>query len=248
MANFYSPSFSEYTMIGMMSTIVVWTLMGVLCGRVYLSYRWSTEDAEAELEAAAKSSTPAATTMDRKARARLMEKEEAERRGDKKAVAPASEEDEEEEEEEESTGDDSDSGEEMSSDDDEGYTSDELEEMRLKMVLIVRKDAPLTPQDIAIHASSAAIGVIANTYKAHSSRPDDHDAQRWWKWYLWWSRIGVAKITLRCNDATEFKRLESVAAEHQLPYFVAGDLSVLGVGPAPSKDLDVVSGALKLLS
>jgi peptidyl-tRNA hydrolase len=121
-------------------------------------------------------------------------------------------------------------------------SEDALEEMRLKMVLIVRKDLNLSPAETAAQASDAAISVIAKTVYSSISMPV------WVDWYNWWSIYGVAKITLRCPDEQTFSEIVAAAQANKLPFAVVASNAVVALGPAPAEKLDPVTGALKLLS
>ncbi len=121
-------------------------------------------------------------------------------------------------------------------------SNDELEELRLKMVLVVRKDMPLTAGDVAAQASEAAVAVIAKTLYSGATNPS------WIDWYNWWSLFGVAKITLRCPDEQSFNELLQAVQTRKLPYSVVASNAVLALGPAPAEELDPITGTLKLLS
>lgn len=127
----------------------------------------------------------------------------------------------------------------------EGSTA-HIAALRLKMVLLVRKDLALTAADTAVAASGAAVGVLASV-----ARSGSHE---WRKWHVWWRRIGVAKIALRCPDGAALQHATARAAEVGLPHFVhgtstaSGEPAVLAIGPAPSSRLDPISGVFKLLS
>ena len=121
--------------------------------------------------------------------------------------------------------------------------SDEaLDDMRLKMVLIVRKDLALSVADTASQASEAAISVIAKTLYSGASN------SQWVDWYNWWSHVGVAKIALRCPDEQTFSEIIALAQSKNLPFSVVSSQAVVAIGPAPANELDPLTGSLKLLS
>lgn len=235
------------TVIGNAATILVWLVLGVLVGRYYRlrQFRNAEEDEQCKAEIAGGSTTIGlASVVGRRARAKQLEKEL-----DNELLSKSTGENHnnEEEEEEEEEGEDAtdDSGEWTDEESTESDTED-LENLRLKMVLIVRKDLPMTANDVAMRSASAAVGVISHIYKTQQTAANG-DESTWWRWYLWWNRVGVTKIALRCPDASEMMRLQELAVRNNLPYFVEGD-AVLAVGPAPSDNLEPVSGGLKLLS
>jgi peptidyl-tRNA hydrolase, PTH2 family len=246
---FFTTAEEGGTVVGLIACMVVWCFLGAAAG---YAYRQQTNVSPVEESRPTDESfvnqSESLAVPGRKARARAAE-EAARSAKNKKVEIPVCENDADEE-------DWSDEGEETSDDDgdDDGYDSEELEEMRLKMVLIVRKDEPLlSAPSIASEAAQAALDVLHQTYQAyHRAASDDakattEEAERWWRWYLWWSRIGVAKITLKCPDRQTLMDLHAKAVEYSLPCaLVEGD--VLAVGPAPSRDLDVISGTLKLLN
>jgi len=72
-----------------------------------------------------------------------------------------------------------------------------------------------------------------------------------------WSRRGQAKVCLRARETDDLLLLQAQALSQGLPHYLvadagrtqiaAGSLTVLGIGPARAKDVDKVTGALKLL-
>lgn len=239
------------TTIGLCACMLVWFVVGAAAGRfMYLRRESRFVSQKAVVD------TPQ-VPVGRKQRAREMEKAMV---PEKKVAAPAPAANPSTEQCSNSDDDDEWSDEEDESSSTDGSDSDDaLEELKLKMVLIVRKDEPLLPGPcIATKASEAALAVLHKTYVTYSANQalsgtdrtqavSTDTAERWWRWYLWWNRIGVAKITLKCPDRRTLLDLHAKAVESNLPCALV-DSDILAVGPAPSKDLDVISGSLKLLS
>ena len=72
-----------------------------------------------------------------------------------------------------------------------------------------------------------------------------------------WLRVGQKKSVLKCASLGELERIGGLAAKAGLSCALiedagftqipAGTVTCLGVGPAPAKELDKVTGHLKLL-
>ncbi|KAH9580141.1 Peptidyl-tRNA hydrolase [Trypanosoma melophagium] len=135
-----------------------------------------------------------------------------------------------------------------------------MEELRLKMVLVVRRDVKkMSTQDTVVSAASAAAELVHKIQK-------DIDHIKWQEWYLWWNRVGCAKITLKCPDAETLQRIVLEADTSGIPWCSAitatssqfssssssssalENMMVAALGPAPSAFLDPITGSLKLLS
>lgn len=174
-----------------------------------------------------------------------------------------------------------------------------MEDLRLKMVFVVRHPVQpkMTAQEVAVLTASAGVQLIElhqprlasdasntsgakKTKEAVSARssspmsvlgftPSEDDQQRWLHWYLWWNRIGCAKITLKCPETATMQAVLEGAAEMRLPIvqlrrshcaYAEGvaaqkgfsdnvdEVVVIAMGPAPSDVLEPVTGALKLFS
>lgn len=116
---------------------------------------------------------------------------------------------------------------------------------RCKMVLVVRKDLPITKGKIAAQCGHAAVACFE---KASLKCP--HFLQSW-------RDGGQAKIALQCSDLSELRRLEVRASRLGLvacsisdaghTQIDPGTVTVLGIGPAPEKLINEITGDLKLL-
>lgn len=116
---------------------------------------------------------------------------------------------------------------------------------RCKMVLVVRKDLPMTKGKIAAQCGHAAVACFE---KAALKCPNFLQS---------WQEGGQAKIALQCPDLTQLRRLEVVASRLGLvacsisdaghTQIDPGTVTVLGIGPGPEKLVNEITGHLKLL-
>lgn len=118
-------------------------------------------------------------------------------------------------------------------------------EEQCKMVLVVRKDLPMTKGKIAAQCAHAALACYE---KAAVRTP---------KCLNVWKSQGQAKIALQCDDFQELQRLKVRASRLGLiaeeivdagrTQIEPGSTTVLGVGPGPVSLINEVTGNLKLL-
>lgn len=114
-----------------------------------------------------------------------------------------------------------------------------------KMVLIVRKDLPMTKGKIAAQCAHAALACYE---KAIERTPQN---------VISWKSQGQAKIALQVDSLEELRKLQmraarlGVVAEHIVDagrtQIDPGSTTVLGLGPAPIPLINEISGHLKLL-
>lgn len=93
---------------------------------------------------------------------------------------------------------------------------------------------------------------------AHASLAASEEARRTSR-ELWesWIKEGQAKIVVKARDLEEIFRLEREARKRKLPTSLIRDrgltqlppdtVTALGIGPAPSSVLDIITGGLPLL-
>lgn len=259
------------TVIGLVACMLAWLVIGILVGRwCYLrsasrqqQQQQTTQkkvtvapNSNGSSDATSPTERPTAPLLTRRERAKALEEELKLKKQSEEEAAPSKQHEAAVKESNKANGDEDSSSEDWSDEEEESETDSEtaaLEELRLKMVLIVRKDEPMmSAPSIATKAAQAALAVLHTTFTAYQGSSElDSDAkavaEQWWQWYLWWNQIGVAKITLKCPDRQTLIDLHMKAVDCKLPCaLVEGD--ILAVGPAPSKDLDVISGTLKLLN
>lgn len=150
-------------------------------------------------------------------------------------------------------------------DDDEllPLTLDELQEDcdevpdddELKMVLLVRNDLGMSKGKIAAQCCHAAVGC----WQISSSG----GKQQWRNWAQAWNFRGAAKITLRLDNEQQMDTIAAEASKRGLPTMTIEDAgrteipegtrTVTGIGPAPKKIIDALTGPkgtfpLKLLA
>ncbi|KEG15625.1 peptidyl-tRNA hydrolase, PTH2 family [Trypanosoma grayi] len=130
-------------------------------------------------------------------------------------------------------------------DSDEDSELERMEELRLKMVFVIRRDLKKMPaHDIAALTAGAAVDVVHKIqYGA--------DNTQWLEWYWWWNRVGCAKIALKCPDGETLQRVVAESEAAGLPFSVVGESgehTLVAIGPVPSGVLDPITGSLKLLS
>lgn len=114
-----------------------------------------------------------------------------------------------------------------------------------KMVLVVRKDLPMTRGKIAAQCAHAALACYE---AAQLKTPKNLNV---------WKSQGQAKIALQCDELDELRRLKVRAARLGLiaeeivdagrTQIEPGSTTVLGIGPGPVGLVNEVTGKLKLL-
>ncbi|ESL08157.1 hypothetical protein TRSC58_04144 [Trypanosoma rangeli SC58] len=131
-----------------------------------------------------------------------------------------------------------------------------IEELQLKMVLVIRRDVTdMTTNDICALSAGAAVSLVQKIQR-------DGEHKEWKVWYEWWRRVGCAKITLKSPDYSTLEQVALAAEAGGLPWHGTLPLPsslvkedneeqmgvVVAVGPAPSAVLNPITGKLKLLS
>ena len=114
-----------------------------------------------------------------------------------------------------------------------------------KQVIVIRTDLKMSKGKIAAQAGHAA--VTASEY-ARKNRPE---------WWLDWINNGQCKIAVKVNSEEEILDLERRARNAKLPSTLIVDrglteiapntITSLGIGPAPTKNIDAITGKLALL-
>jgi PTH2 family peptidyl-tRNA hydrolase len=114
-----------------------------------------------------------------------------------------------------------------------------------KQALVLRMDIKMGRGKIAVQCAHAAVGAAE---VARARFPD------WWRS---WLNDGQAKIALKVPDISTMLKLERGAKDRGLPHHMVedrgltqippGTITCLGIGPAPSSLLDVLTGNLPLL-
>ena len=119
------------------------------------------------------------------------------------------------------------------------------ENFEIKQVLVVRTDLGMGRGKMAVQCSHAAVS------SAELARTKFRD------WYDKWMREGQAKIALKVKDEDQLLELVKRARGIPIPSFIvrdmgltqvqAGTITCLGLGPAPVKTVDILTGKLRLL-
>jgi len=114
-----------------------------------------------------------------------------------------------------------------------------------KLVLVVRSDLGMSKGKIAAQCSHATLACYKTLAKSNP------------KLLRHWERTGQAKIAVRCDSEDELLTLQAMAQSLNIcarsiqdagrTQIAAGSRTVLGVGPAPVKLVNMVTGKLKLL-
>ena len=114
----------------------------------------------------------------------------------------------------------------------------------MKMVIAVRKDLGMSRGKLVAQGSHAAVGATL-----------EHNLSSWAE-VLLWSQQGQKKIVVSVLSAEALLHLEEAALELGLTNYLVrdagkteldeGTITALAIGPAPSEDLDPITGALKL--
>jgi PTH2 family peptidyl-tRNA hydrolase len=116
---------------------------------------------------------------------------------------------------------------------------------RYKQVIVMRNDLKMSRGKIAAQAGHAAISAAEEARKKFSG---------WWKA---WIEEGQCKIAVRAESEQELLELEKKAKNSKLPTALIIDrgltelppdtITCLGIGPAPSAQVDAITGKLPLL-
>jgi PTH2 family peptidyl-tRNA hydrolase len=114
-----------------------------------------------------------------------------------------------------------------------------------KQILVLRTDLRMSKGKMAAQAGHAAVS--AAEY-ARKNRPE---------WWIPWMKEGQCKIAVKVNSEEELLELERKARNAGLPASLIVDRGLtelppetttcLGIGPAPSDKMDVITGSLPLL-
>ena len=117
-------------------------------------------------------------------------------------------------------------------------------EFKYKQVIVLRIDLGMSRGKIAAQAGHAAVSA------------SEEAREKWPEWWSGWLEEGQRKIAVRVNSEEELLELERKAKELQLPSALITDRGLtelppgtktcLGIGPAPSDQIDKVTGNLPL--
>lgn len=127
----------------------------------------------------------------------------------------------------------------------EGFSRLNMSEFRYKQVIAVRIDLGMSKGKIAAQVGHAAVSAAEEARKQWSS---------WWKS---WLKEGQCKIAVEVENEPQLLKLERQSRSLGLPYALIHDrgltelppdtITCLGIGPAPSQEVDKITGKLTLL-
>ena len=114
-----------------------------------------------------------------------------------------------------------------------------------KQVIAVRIDLKIGKGKIAAQVGHAAVSAAEEAKRSHP------------EWWQAWFEEGQCKITIKVKSLEELYALQRTAAQMKLPYSLIidrgltqlppGTATCLGIGPAPSPQVDKITGKLPLL-
>ncbi len=120
-----------------------------------------------------------------------------------------------------------------------------MSEFKYKQVIVVRSDVKMGRGKLAAQAGHAAVSASEEARKHF---------RKWWKR---WLDEGQCKIAVKVKSETDLIKIEEEARKFGLPYAVISDrgltqllpgtVTCLAVGPAPSSEVDKITGKLALL-
>lgn len=116
---------------------------------------------------------------------------------------------------------------------------------KYKQVIAVRTDLGMSRGKIAVQVAHGSLSASENARLSHQDV--------WRAWY----REGQKKVAVKVASEEELLELRRAAINHRLPHALIrdagmtelppGTITVLGIGPARTEDIDKVTGNLKLL-
>jgi PTH2 family peptidyl-tRNA hydrolase len=116
---------------------------------------------------------------------------------------------------------------------------------KYKQVIAVRTDLGMSRGKMAVQVAHGSLSASENARLSHQDV--------WRAWY----REGQKKVAVKVASEEELLELRRAAINHQLPHALIrdagmtelppGTITVLGIGPARTEDVDKVTGNLKLL-
>ncbi len=115
----------------------------------------------------------------------------------------------------------------------------------MKQVLVIRSDLKMGKGKMVAQAAHGAVSAYIEATRHHP------------EWAKKWVKHGQKKIAVKVSGEADLLKLADVAVDLGLPCALIrdaghtqldpGTLTVLGIGPAPEKKIDILTGDLKLL-
>jgi len=119
-----------------------------------------------------------------------------------------------------------------------------MSEFKYKQVIVLRADLKMSRGKIAAQAGHAAVSAAEEARKKCA------------EWWDAWIEEGQCKIAVKAESEQELLELERKAKELRLPSALISDrgltelppgtITCLGIGPAPSREVDKITGNLDL--
>jgi PTH2 family peptidyl-tRNA hydrolase len=116
---------------------------------------------------------------------------------------------------------------------------------KYKQVIAVRTDLGMSRGKMAVQVAHGSLSASENARLSHQDV--------WRAWY----REGQKKVAVKVASEEELLELRRAAINHRLPHALIrdagmtelppGTITVLGIGPARTEEIDKVTGNLKLL-
>jgi len=114
-----------------------------------------------------------------------------------------------------------------------------------KQAIVIRVDLKMSRGKVAAQAGHAAVSAAEEARKRHP------------EWWSAWMEEGQCKIAVKARSEQELLELEKRVKELKLPSALISDrgltelppgaITCLGIGPAPSHQIDKITGKLDLL-
>jgi PTH2 family peptidyl-tRNA hydrolase len=119
------------------------------------------------------------------------------------------------------------------------------EEFKYKQVIAVRADLKMGKGKLAAQVGHAAVSAAEEARKKYP------------EWWQAWIKEGQCKVAVKVKDLDELLGLQREAIQMKLPHSLITDrgltqlppstVTCLGIGPAPSIQVDKITGKLPLL-
>lgn len=119
------------------------------------------------------------------------------------------------------------------------------EEFEYKQVIAVRTDLRMGKGKLAAQVAHAAVSAAEEARKKHP------------EWWHEWFEEGECKVTVKAESLDQLLELKREASQTKLPHSLIADrgltqlpqgtVTCLAIGPAPSAQIDRITGKLPLL-
>ena len=120
-----------------------------------------------------------------------------------------------------------------------------MSELGYKLVVVVRADLKLKPGKIATQVAHASVNCA---FACRKSRK---------KWFKKWYEAGQKKVVLKAENLETLRQLQQETRQSKIPHSMItdagltevppGTVTCLGIGPAPEKEIDAITGELPLV-